>query len=47
MCIDSHEKILRQAGVSAEAVQAAARIASVVHAVAATLEGEAATAQAA
>ena len=47
MCIDSHEKILRQAGVSAEAVQAAARIASVVHAVAATLEGEAAAAQAA
>ena len=42
MCIDSHEKILRQAGVSAEAVQAAARIAAVVHAVAATLEGEAA-----
>lgn len=42
MCIDSHEKILRQAGVSAEAVQSAARIASVVHAVATTLEGEAA-----
>ena len=42
MCIDSHEKILRQAGVSAEAVQSAARIAAVVHAVAATLEGEAA-----
>ena len=41
MCIDSHEKILRQAGVSAEAVQSAARIAAVVHAVAATLEGEA------
>jgi alkyl hydroperoxide reductase subunit D len=40
MCIDSHEKILRQAGVSAEAVQAAARIAAVVHAVAATIEGE-------
>lgn len=40
MCIDSHEKILRQAGVSAEAVQSAARIAAVVHAVAATLEGE-------
>jgi lipoyl-dependent peroxiredoxin subunit D len=47
MCIDSHEKILRQAGVSAEAVQAAARIAAVVHAVAATLEGEAAAPQAA
>lgn len=42
MCIDSHEKIVRQAGLSAEAVQAAVRIASVVHAVAATLDGEAA-----
>ena len=47
MCIDSHEKILRQAGVSAEAVQAAARIAAVVHAVAATLDGEAAAPRAA
>jgi lipoyl-dependent peroxiredoxin subunit D len=41
VCIDSHEKILRQAGLSAEQVQAAARIAAVVHAVAATLDGEA------
>ncbi len=41
MCIDSHEKILRDAGVTAEAVQAAVRIAAVVHAVAATLDGEA------
>lgn len=44
MCIDSHEKIVRQHGVSAEAVQAAVRIAAVVHAVAATLDGEAASA---
>jgi lipoyl-dependent peroxiredoxin subunit D len=42
MCIDSHEKILRDAGVTAEAVQAAVRIAAVVHAVAAILDGEAA-----
>jgi lipoyl-dependent peroxiredoxin subunit D len=42
MCIDSHEQVLRQHGVSTEAIQAAVRIASVVHAVAATLDGEAA-----
>jgi alkyl hydroperoxide reductase subunit D len=42
MCIDSHEKVVRKAGLSAEAVQAAVRIASVIHAVAATLDGEAA-----
>ena len=42
MCIDSHEKVLREAGVTAEAIQAAVRIASVVHAVAAVLDGEAA-----
>jgi alkyl hydroperoxide reductase subunit D len=40
MCIDSHEKVVRQAGLSAEQVQAAVRIASVVHAVAVTLESE-------
>ncbi|NWH07275.1 MAG: carboxymuconolactone decarboxylase family protein [Alphaproteobacteria bacterium] len=40
MCIDSHEKILRDHGMTAEQIQAAIRIASVVHAVAATLEGE-------
>ncbi len=39
-CIDAHEKVLRQAGMSAETIQTAVRIASVVHAVAATLEGE-------
>jgi lipoyl-dependent peroxiredoxin subunit D len=41
MCIDSHEKVLRAAGFTAEQMQAAVRIASVVHAVAATLDGEA------
>ena len=39
MCIDAHEKVLREHGVSAEAIQAAIRIASVVHAVAVTLDG--------
>jgi alkyl hydroperoxide reductase subunit D len=39
-CIDSHEKVLRGAGFTAEQVQAAVRIAAVVHAVATTLDGE-------
>ena len=42
MCIDSHEKIVRSAGLTVDAIQAAIRIAAVVHAVAATLDGEAA-----
>ncbi len=42
MCMESHEKVVRQGGLSAEQVQTAVRIAAVVHAVAATLEGEAA-----
>lgn len=42
MCIDSHERALRQHGVTKEAIQAAVRIGAVVHAVAATLAGEAA-----
>ncbi|MBS0281901.1 MAG: carboxymuconolactone decarboxylase family protein, partial [Proteobacteria bacterium] len=41
VCIDSHEKILRDAGFTAEQIQAAVRIAAVVHAIAATLDGEA------
>lgn len=41
MCIYSHEKVLREAGVSAEQIQAAVRIAAVVHAVAVTLESDA------
>ncbi len=40
MCIDSHEKVLREAGLSTEAIQAAVRIAATVHAVAAVLDGE-------
>ncbi len=42
MCIDSHEKVLRKAGVGVAQVQQAARIAAVVHAVAVTLETDAA-----
>jgi len=34
MCIDSHERILQQHGVKSETIQAAARIAAVVKAVA-------------
>jgi alkyl hydroperoxide reductase subunit D len=41
MCMESHEKVVRAGGLSQEAVQAAVRIAAVVHAVAATLDGEA------
>lgn len=44
MCIDSHERELRKSGLGAEQIQAAVRIASVVHAVAATLAGERAAA---
>ncbi len=47
MCIDSHEKVVREGGLSAEAVQAAVRIAAVIHAVAATLDGETAVSTAA
>ena len=39
-CLTSHERVLRAAGVGAEQVQAAVRIAAVVHAVAITLEAE-------
>lgn len=42
MCIESHEHHLRKAGFSAEQIQASIRIAAVVHAVAAVLDGEAA-----
>ena len=41
-CIASHEKVVRAAGITAEQVQAAVRIAAVVHAVAVTLGAEAA-----
>jgi len=40
MCMESHEKVVRHGGLSSEQVQAAVRIAAVVHAVAATLDGE-------
>jgi alkyl hydroperoxide reductase subunit D len=43
-CITAHEKVLRDAGVTREQIQAAVRIAAVVHAVAVTLETEPATA---
>ena len=36
--MDSHEKVLRAHGVTAQGVQSAVRIAAVVHAVAVTLE---------
>jgi alkyl hydroperoxide reductase subunit D len=44
MCMEAHEKVVRHGGLSQEQVQAAVRIASVVHAVAAVLDGEAALA---
>ncbi|MEA2736727.1 MAG: lipoyl-dependent peroxiredoxin subunit [Acetobacteraceae bacterium] len=40
MCMESHERAVRQHDMSAEQVQAAVRIAAVVHAVAATLDAE-------
>ncbi len=42
MCIDAHEKELRKAGMRPEQIQAAVKIAAVVHAAAAVLDGEAA-----
>jgi alkyl hydroperoxide reductase subunit D len=39
MCLEAHEKVVREAGLTKEQVQAAVRIAAVVHAVAATLDG--------
>ncbi|CAH2604468.1 Alkyl hydroperoxide reductase AhpD [Rhodovastum atsumiense] len=42
MCMEAHERVVIEAGLSREQVQAAVRIAAVVHAVAATLDGEAA-----
>jgi alkyl hydroperoxide reductase subunit D len=41
LCVTAHEKVLRDSGLSAEQVQAAVRLAAVVHAVAVTLEAEA------
>ena len=44
MCIDAHEREIVKKGASREAVQNIVRIASVIHAVAVTLEGEASAA---
>ncbi|GGV09827.1 carboxymuconolactone decarboxylase family protein [Actinomadura sp. LOL_016] len=41
-CLESHEKVVREGGLSRELVQEALRIAAVVNATAATLEAEAA-----
>lgn len=40
LCIAAHEQVLRDSGLTAEQVQAAVRIAAVVHAVAVALESE-------
>jgi len=40
MCIESHEHELRKGGVTVEQIQAAVRVAAVIHAVAAVLDGE-------
>jgi alkyl hydroperoxide reductase subunit D len=39
-CLDSHERVLRDAGLSRESIQEAFKIAAVVHAVGVTLETE-------
>ncbi|MFD4244171.1 alkyl hydroperoxide reductase [Streptomyces sp. NPDC058525] len=43
-CLDSHEQVLRKAGVDRETVQEAFKVASVIQAVAVTLDAEAALA---
>ncbi|WP_367321058.1 alkyl hydroperoxide reductase [Streptomyces sp. HUAS ZL42] len=45
VCLDSHERVLRGAGVSREVVQEAFKIASVIQAVGVTVEGEAVLAE--
>jgi alkyl hydroperoxide reductase subunit D len=42
LCMQAHERVTTEAGLSREQIQAAVRIAAVVHATAATLDGEAA-----
>lgn len=39
-CVDSNEKVIREHGISAQGLQSSVRIASVIHAVAVTLEQE-------
>ncbi|SRR5690606_2416595 len=46
-CVASHEKVVRKAGVTAEGVQSAVRIAAVIHGIAVALESGAAAATAA
>ena len=41
-CVDAHEQVLRQKGISEELILAAVRIASVIHAVGTVLDAEAA-----
>ncbi|MBI1391603.1 MAG: alkyl hydroperoxide reductase [Alphaproteobacteria bacterium] len=45
MCLDAHEKVVRKGGLSTDQVQAALRIAAVVHAAATVLDAEAAIAE--
>jgi alkyl hydroperoxide reductase subunit D len=45
MCIDAHEQQLLQHGVSKEQIQTAVRIAAVVHAASAIMDGEGATSE--
>lgn len=40
MCIDSHEKILREGGLTAEQIQTAVRIGAVIHAIATILDAQ-------
>jgi AhpD family alkylhydroperoxidase len=40
MCLEAHEKVCREHGLSAEQIQAAVRIAATIHAVARTLSAE-------
>lgn len=42
ICVDSHDAVVRKGGMGTDQVQAAVRIAAVVHAAAAILDGEAA-----
>ncbi len=44
VCIDSHERVVREKGLSEDAVQAAVRIAAVIHGVARVLDAETALA---
>jgi alkyl hydroperoxide reductase subunit D len=41
LCLDSHEQVLRKAGIDREVIQEAFKIASVIHAVGVTLDAEA------